>query len=92
MDVEGAEEGWPLLDGGASWEKEFKGECGAWDEARDCERVTRAEVDGPAELAFDFDFALDPEAVAVFLVIPPLFLVFVAEEEEDAAAAVCSCR
>lgn len=78
------EERWPLLDGGASWENEFRGECGAWDEARDCERVTRAEV--PAEAAFDFDFPLDPDAV----VLPLPFVLLL--EEDAAGVAVCSCR
>lgn len=74
-------------DGGASWEKEFKGECGACDAERDCERVTRAD----AEAAFDFafPFPLDPEAVAVAVLPLPLVLVV---EEEAVVVAVCSCR
>lgn len=75
-------------DGGASWEKEFKGERGACDAERDCERVTRAEVPAEAAVDFDFAFALDPEAVAVAVL--PLLLVLVVEEDE--AVEVCSCR
>lgn len=79
-------------DGGPSWEKEFKGECGACDAERDCERVTRAEVPAEAALDFDFAFPLDPDAVVVAVAVLPLLLVLVVEEEAVAAAAVCSCR